>query len=72
MDKPDWKDAPEWAMWVAQDSVGGYTDHYWVWFEKEPEAMQTGWIDHSPDGRWHQTTVVATSNDWRNTLEPRP
>ncbi len=30
--KPDWKDAPEWAQWLAVDPDGS-----WFWFEKEPE-----------------------------------
>lgn len=28
---PDWKDAPEWAQWLAQDSDGE-----WYWFACEP------------------------------------
>jgi hypothetical protein len=32
--KPDWKDAPEWANWLAQDKDG-----HWYWFEKLP------WLD---------------------------
>lgn len=29
--KPDWKDAPDWAMWLAQDDDGE-----WGWFANEP------------------------------------
>lgn len=29
--KPDWKDAPEWAKWLARDQAGN-----WYWFEKRP------------------------------------
>lgn len=29
--KPSWKDAPEWAKWVAMDSDG-----VWMWFEFKP------------------------------------
>ena len=29
--KPDWKDAPDWANWLAIDTCG-----YWTWFEKRP------------------------------------
>ena len=73
MSKPDWKDAPYWAMFLAQDAVGPHDiDHYWVWFERKPEKMSNGWIDRSPDGRWLQTKNVATVQDWRKTLEPRP
>ena len=39
MSKPDWKDAPEWAMWLAADDDG------WTWFEKEP-------VVHEIDGNY--------------------
>lgn len=29
--KPDWKDAPEWAEWLAMDGDGE-----WNWYEYEP------------------------------------
>ena len=29
--KPDWKDAPEWANWLAMDG-----DRMWYWYEDEP------------------------------------
>lgn len=29
--KPDWKDAPEWANWLAMDDDGE-----WWWFELKP------------------------------------
>jgi hypothetical protein len=70
--KPDWNDAPEWAMWLAQDEPGTWMDHFWVFFESKPEKMSNGWIDHSANGRWLQTKVVAKNQDWRNTLEARP
>jgi hypothetical protein len=73
MAKPEWSDAPEWAQWLGQDSVGGIDfDNYWVWFERMPSKMSNGWIDHSPDGRWLQTQNVATQQEWRKTLEQRP
>lgn len=31
MIKPDWKDAPEWANYLAQDECGA-----WWWYECEP------------------------------------
>lgn len=34
MDKPDWKDAPEWAMWLGLDSDG-----YGYWFSHKPELL---------------------------------
>ena len=29
--KPDWRDAPEWASWLAQDDGG-----WWYWYEDKP------------------------------------
>lgn len=39
--KPDWKDAPEWANWLAMDEDG-----YWYWYELEPspEPVLRAWI----------------------------
>lgn len=37
--KPDWKDAPEWAQWLAMDSSG-----LWYWHESEPEWHFETWI----------------------------
>jgi hypothetical protein len=73
MSKPEWSNAPEWAMWLGQDEVGPHgNDHYWVWFENKPSKMSNGWIDRTPDGRWLQTQDVATQQEWRKTLEKRP
>ncbi|MNC50371.1 hypothetical protein D3C75_996080 [compost metagenome] len=71
-EKPEWKDAPEWAQWMAQDEPGDHRDHYWVWFERKPSKMSNGWIDRTPDGRWLQTDVVAKQEQWKQTLEERP
>ncbi len=35
--KPDWKDAPEWANYLAQ-----YPDGYWFWYEVKPYSMDNG------------------------------
>lgn len=37
--KPDWKDAPEWAQWLAGDTQG------FVWSEKEPDFVDGMWCD---------------------------
>lgn len=47
MSKPDWKDAPEWADWLAADPQGSY----WVWYESEPSWMSGGWW-YSYSGEW--------------------
>lgn len=68
---PDWKDAPEWAQWVAQDEDGD-----WYWYENKPRLFDKHWmIDggktefkffdiHTPD--WRETLQERTkeSNDW--------
>lgn len=57
--KPDWKDAPEWANWLAMDY-----NHEWFWHENEP------FIDHRvwESGRIQSAGVV----DFKKTLEKRP
>lgn len=37
--KPEWKDAPKWANWLAMDYDGE-----WYWFEEKP--------DYERDGVW--------------------
>lgn len=38
--KPDWKDAPEWAQWLAMDGGGR-----WYWYEMRPTFIVS-------EGRW--------------------
>lgn len=38
--KPDWKDAPKWANWLAQDRSGS-----WFWYEDEPIIEDYEWAD---------------------------
>lgn len=33
--KPDWKDAPEWANYLAMDKDGE-----WYWFSSEPKLIE--------------------------------
>jgi len=35
---PSWKDAPEWANWLAQDEDGS-----WWWFEVKPRCGLSHW-----------------------------
>ncbi len=32
MNRPDWKDAPEWAMWLSCDPSGN-----WFWHDNKPK-----------------------------------
>lgn len=59
MSKPDWKDAPEWAGFVAMDDDGT-----WYWYESEPEQFSDCW---RADGRYQ--TVL---KKWDESLESRP
>lgn len=65
--KPDWKDAPEWAKWLAQDGDGK-----WVWFENKPRvpAGCNDWRQGTRPGLWEYATVV--NEDFKTTLERRP
>lgn len=60
--KPDWKDAPKWANWLAMDGNGG-----WYWHERRPQNTESWcWI---PTGR---ITPVNELPGWQDTLEERP
>lgn len=39
MNKPGWKDAPEWANWLAMD-----LDGEWGWHELKPTRKETFWV----------------------------
>lgn len=61
--KPDWKDAPEWARYVAMDSDGR-----WAWHEEKP---------HMYSGLWESRARVRYVEfqeppEWRDSLERRP
>lgn len=60
MSKPDWKDAPKWANWVALNASGE-----WAWFEFEPVCTLGAWS--SIDGQQQRASV-----ECRPQLEPRP
>ncbi len=62
--KPDWKDAPEWANYLALT----YSGRQWTWFEFAPVYSPScgGWI-----ARGGRTAVAAESNVW-NSCERRP
>lgn len=66
--KPDWKDAPKWAQWLAMDKNG-----LWVWFENKPQTFSgiTVWANATNGGR-HALAKIKNPNNWRKTLESRP
>lgn len=67
MNKPDWKDAPKWANWLAQDKNGE-----WCWYEYEPLCDHIEWF-LIVDGKYEKASTKGEYNpEWRNTLESRP
>lgn len=60
--KPDWKDAPEWAHYLAKDK----NDEWW-WFERPPTTYSSGrWLGGG------MACMAGTYNNWRETLEQSP
>ena len=68
---PDWKDAPDWAQWLAQDSGGN-----WFWFEHPIYAS-------ADDGVWYEQDkfdgmvclageAAECNPEWRTTAQARP
>lgn len=67
MSKPEWKDAPERAGWLAMDM-----DCTWYWFEIEPyQYANKLWATYGAS--WLARQGGADNHyDWTRTLEPRP
>lgn len=73
--KPDWKDAPEWAQWLAMDGDGR-----WVWYDRKPFFDDADEIWQQPfnkDNTAEYATGVPDCDgpDWDqafDTLERRP
>lgn len=67
--KPDWKDAPEWAEYLAMDEDGA-----WYWYEARPyhngEDDEVEW--KAWDGTDMQKAMARDTRSWRLTLETRP
>jgi len=59
--KPNWKDAPEWARYLAQDENGG-----WWWYGDSPKSVANRWLNGT---RYAPAFFVS---NWRETLERRP
>lgn len=62
--KPDWKDAPVWAQYLAMDHDG-----VWWWYEHKPIKLfgNEGW--HVRQGRSLQASRFT---HWGRSLEQRP
>ena len=65
MSKPDWKDAPDWAVWLAQNEDG-----LWWWHEQKPWPgyWRNFWASL---GLVKAQALGQINPDWRETLEER-
>lgn len=61
--KPDWKDAPAWANWLAMDA-----DERWHWFEYMPKLIGGVW--ETPSGKIK--FVLIKFEACKTSLEQRP
>ena len=61
--KPDWKDAPEWANWLAKDKNG-----CWFWYEDNPSINDINNV-------WSSDKFILCADnfceDWKDSLEER-
>lgn len=62
--RPDWKSAPDWAMWVAMDPC-----NTWFWYENRPTFSRYGYGWEMNGGR---VELAESHDDPRQTLEERP
>lgn len=62
--KPDWKDAPDWANYLAKDSDGA-----WFWYTSRP-------LVQGNDSVWSYggiyKSACAPDGSWKDSLEVRP
>ena len=68
---PRWKDAPDWANYLAQDGDGS-----WYWYEQPIYAHEDNdvWYEQRGfSGRIDDAGVAAERNpEWRSTIQARP
>ena len=70
MSKPDWKDAPEWAEWLAMDEGGG-----WYWYGYKPWLNEASWETNNTNPNGDLVKFAGRGHlyqNWDKTLEPRP
>ena len=72
MNRPEWKDAPEWVMWIAQDKSG-----IWFGYDNKPDLLAEEWgrIGATRFDDFGSCILLERgkqSRKWRNTLESRP
>lgn len=69
MSKPEWKDAPKWAEWLAKDKDG-----FWWWYEAEPfQLCGKEWVSGVVGGKVERASRFDSQKTrWKETLERRP
>lgn len=68
MSKPDWKDAPDLAEWLAQDGNG-----VWWWYAQRPILSLNGWrLRHVYIGAVSLACRDFENGNWQKTLDRRP
>ena len=68
--KPSWKNAPEWAEYLAQD----YKDGKWYWYSIKPYRCSVKdfvWC-YVPDSKYKLAGISDPHSSWKETLERRP
>lgn len=66
MNKPDWKDAPEWASWLAMETSGG-----WFWVQSKP-TFRNGFLYDWDRAMSASKSEPDPSATMQTILEPRP
>ena len=67
MSKPDWKDAPEWANYLAMDADGE-----WCWYEYSPATGTDDGDYWHPLGGQYEHAGNQDAPKWKYTKEERP
>lgn len=72
MNTPDWKDAPEWANWLAMDG-----DESWFWYEHRPELANNvfgtpQWVCAEITGTRNLRATPRADIDPQSSLQERP
>ena len=76
MSKPSWKDAPDWANWLAQGQYG-----VWYWYKDKPKlfcmkglsvALWVPMMVNKEIGMYQFAEDGGINPYWRSTLEARP
>jgi len=62
--KPDWKNAPEWANWVAMDNDG-----IWFWYEDEPVISDSNPGEWESEGKYY--IALQAIYTWEDTKQKR-